>query len=300
MAHLKGKHSCAPAILLLAVCLAAAQSLSALGWRASFLPSSATALALAGGGRALPGNMTLSLVSPAHLWGAQSEQLEFGYLRMFGDLAGFGVRWHRYRNGRPVQLVLRSQVEDELELRGPVPTADPLALFSARLLSVTYLWGRRLGATRLGFGLTAAYQRIFEYSGSGFWVSAGWQGEPLPWLRWGLSVDNLGVGESLVAGGDPGSLFSAGAGLAVKTPLWNSYVSLDLGWEETLGPVPTTAWHVPGDVLQLNLSVRWEGEDPLLAAGFQWKYRRWAVAYSYAYQSRVLGLPHMITLGRRL
>ncbi|MEE9162733.1 MAG: hypothetical protein V3U35_07145, partial [Candidatus Neomarinimicrobiota bacterium] len=135
----------ANALGVLIMVLALVQPGAALGWRASLLPSSATALALAGGGRALPGTVGLSLVSPAHLWGARGEQVEFGYLRMFGDLAGFGIRWHGDWRQRPVQLVLRSLVEDNLELRGEVPTADPLAFFSARLLSATLMRGWQLG-----------------------------------------------------------------------------------------------------------------------------------------------------------
>ena len=290
-----------PAIPRLAlVVLALAQSLAALGWRANFLPASATALALAGGGRALPGSATLSMVSPAHLWGSQAEELEIGYLRMFGDLVGYGIRWHGTGRDRPTELVLRSLVDDDLELRDTVPTADPLSFFSARLLSATLMRGWQLGNTRLGLGITAAYQRVFEYAGRGAWLSAGWQGELLPWLRWGLTVNSLGIGEALLPGGEAEYLQAAGAGLAIRTPFWGSYLALDLAWEPIRGVVPTVAWQTAGSILQLAFSMRWEDDSSLLAAGFQWEYRRWVVAYAYAYQSSALGQPHMITLSRRL
>ena len=282
------------------VVLALAQSLSALGWRANYLPASASALALSGGGRALPGSATLSMVNPAHLWGSRAEELELGYLRMFGGLVGYGIRWHGASRDRPTELMLRSLVEDDLELRSTVPTAEPLALFSARMLSATLMRGWPLGNTRLGLGLTVAYQRVFEYAGRGVWLSAGWQGELLPWLRWGLTVSSLGLGETLVPGGKAEVLQAAGAGLAIKTPLWGSYLALDLAWEPDRGAVPTVAWQTTGSILQLALSIRWGGDAPLLAAGFQWEYRRWVVAYAYAYQSSALGQPHMITLKRRL
>ncbi|MEE9161693.1 MAG: hypothetical protein V3U35_01860, partial [Candidatus Neomarinimicrobiota bacterium] len=137
-------------------------------------------------------------------------------------------------------------------------------------------------------------------SARGLWMSAGWQGEPLPWLRWGLSISHLGVGETLTTGGDPEYLRAAGAGVAVRTPLWGSYISVDMAWEAQGGMVPTVAWQGAGPVLNLAVSIRWEGDAPLLAAGFDWRYGRWHIAYAYAYQSRALGQPNMITVGRRL
>ena len=275
------------------------QSLSALGWRAHHLPGSATALALAGGGAALPGNMALTTVNPAHVWGLEGEAVEFGYLRMFGDLAGYGLKWQTPWRARPVQLVLRSMAEDGIELRGDVPTAEPLAYFSARLLSATFLRGWRLGATDLGLGITFAYQRTYEYSARGLWLSAGWQGEPLPWLRWSLTLSNLGLGEALYRERDLVAT-RAGAGVAVKTPLGGSYLSLDLWFDDQQGLVPCLAWQGSGQVVRFIAGVRWGTVDVLVAAGFQLAYHRWAVSYAYGYQDRALGQPHMLSLSRRL
>ena len=286
-------------LVLLLAGLALTQSLSALGWRAHHLPGSATALALAGGGAALPGNMTLATLNPAHVWGLEGEAVEFGYLRMFGDLAGYGVKWQTAWRARPMQLVLRSTVEEDLELRNDVPTAEPLAYFSARLLSATLLRGWRLGTTNLGLGITFAYQRMYEYSARGLWLSAGWQGEPLPWLRWSLTINNLGLGEALYHERDPVAL-RAGAGLAVKTPLRGSYLSLDLWLDEQQGLVPCLAWQGSGQVIRLSAGIRWEAGAPLLAAGFQLSYHRWVISYAYGYQDRALGKPYMLSLSRQL
>ena len=274
-------------------------SLSALGWRAHHLPGSAIALALAGGGAALPGNMTLTTVNPAHVWGLEGEAVEFGYLRMFGDLAGYGVKWQTAWRARPMQLILRSTVEEDLEIRGDVPTTEPLAYFSARLLSATLLRGWRLGTTNLGLGITFAYQRMYEYSARGLWLSAGWQGEPLPWLRWSLTLNNLGLGKALYHERDPVAL-RAGAGVAVKTPLRGSYLSLDLWFDEQQGLVPCLAWQSSGEVMRLNAGIRWEAGALLLAAGFQLTYHRWVVSYAYGYQDRALGQPYMLSLSRWL
>jgi len=279
--------------------LLAVQPLSALGWRASHLPGSATALALAGGGAALPSDITLATVSPVHVWGLEGEALEFGYLRMFGDLTGYGVKWQSSWRAKPIQLIFRSMAEDEIELRGDVPTAEPLAFFSARLLSASLVRGWRLGASHLGLGLTFAYQRIFEYAARGLWLSAGWQGEPLPWLRWSLTVNNLGMGEALYRKRDPVA-FRAGAGLAIKTPLLGSYLSLDLWLDEQQGMVPCLGWHGSGRIVRLIAGLRWGTDAPLLTAGFQLSYHRWAVSYAYGYQDHALGQPHMVSLSRRL
>lgn len=279
--------------------LTVVQPLAALGWRSYHLPGSASALALASGGIALPGDIGLTSLSPVHVWGLAGEAVEFGYLRMFGDLAGYGLRWHSAWRDRPVQLLLRSLTEDKIELRGEVPTAEPLAFFSARLLSATLVRGWRLGATNLGLGVTFAYQRIFEYSAAGLWLSAGWQGEPLPWLRWSLTVSNLGIGEALYRERDPVAT-RAGAGVAVKTPLGGSYLSLDLWWDKQQGLVPILAWRGSGQVVRLMAGVRWEMDTPLLTAGFRLAYHRWTVSYAYGYQNRALGQPNMFSLSRRL
>ncbi|MBA7625022.1 hypothetical protein ES703_32443 [subsurface metagenome] len=286
-------------LILLLGGLVLTQPLSALGWRAYHLPGSAVALALAGGGAALPGDMTLATVSPAHVWGLEGEAVEFGYLKMFGDLKSYGVKWQTLWRARPMQLVLRSIVEEDLELRNDVPTAEPLAYFSARLLSATLLRGWRLGTTNLGLGITFAYQRMYEYSARGLWLSAGWQGEPLPWLRWSLTLNNLGLGEALYRERDPVAL-RAGAGVAVKTPLRGSYLSLDLWLDEQQGLVPCLAWQSSGKVVRFIAGARWRTGIPLLAAGFQLTYHRWVVSYAYGYQDRALGQPYMLSLSRRL
>ncbi|UCH62380.1 MAG: hypothetical protein JSU77_11330 [Fidelibacterota bacterium] len=275
------------------------QSLSALGWRANHLPSSAVALALAGGGTALPGNMTLATVNPAHVWGLEGETVEFGYLRMFGDLRGYGVKWHTLWRARPMQLVLRSTVEEDLEVRNDVPTAEPLAYFSARLLSATLLRGWRLGTTNLGFGITFAHQRMYEYSARGLWLSAGWQGEPLPWLRWSFTLNNLGLGEALFRKRDPVAM-RTGVGMAVKTPLRGSYLSLDLWLDRQQGLVPCLAWQGSGQIVRFIAGARWKTGIPLMTAGFQLTYHRWIISYAYGYQDRALGQPYMLSLSRWL
>ncbi|UCH10980.1 MAG: hypothetical protein JSU61_03575 [Fidelibacterota bacterium] len=285
--------------IVIALGLTLVQSISALGWRASYLPGSAMALALAGGGTALPENMSLTSLSPAHVWGAERETVEFGYLRMFGDLAGYSVRWQDIWRDRPVQLALRSMIEDDIELRDDIPTAEPLAFFSARLLSASLIRGWKLGPTTLGLSATLAYQRIYEYSAYGAWVSAGWHGELGPWLRWNLTVANLGTGEALNRNKDSVAP-RRGAGVAIKTPLPGSYLALDLWHDEQGRLIPSVAWQTGRERIHLTAGMRWESEAPLLAAGFQLFYRRWTIGYATGYQSTILGQPHMFTIARGL
>jgi hypothetical protein len=286
-----------PVALLLS--LMAVQSSLALGWRASYLPGSATALALGGGGAAHPYNMALSMVNPVHVWGLDGEALEVGHLRMFGDLKGYSLRWHRTVNDRPLQLVLHSMVENEIELRSDIPTAQPLGYFSARLMTASIIRGWHLGGVRLGVNLTGAYQRIFEYSAWGTWISAGIQGEPLPWLRWGLTVSNVGLATALNVESES-VIPRLGAALAVKTPIQNSYLSLDLLGDEYLGLVPNLSWRNSGSILSLAAGVRWEKDTPMITAGIDISYNQWTIAYAYGYQETTLGQPHLLSLGRNL
>ncbi len=275
------------------------QSLSALGWRAYHLPGSATALALVGGGAALPGNISLTLVNPAHVWGLEGEAVEFGGLRMFGNLRGYDLRWQHSWRGKPVQLILRSLSEDDLELRGEVPTAEPLAYFSTHLLSATFLRGWRLGTNDLGLGLTLAYQRTFEYSARGVWLSIGCQGELLPWLRYSFTVNNLGIGETLNRKRDEVAT-RMGAGLAIRTPLAGSYLSLDLWLDDQQDLIPYLAWQSSGEVLRFLAGVRWKEDVYLVATGIQLIHQRWAVSYAYGYEDQSLGQPQMLSLSRQL
>ncbi len=279
--------------------LVSVSSLEGLGWRSSYLPASATALSLAGAGMALPSDIALTSVNPAHIWGANRETVEYGYLRMFGDLAGHTLRWHGLWRSKPLQLILRSMAEDGLELRGETPTSEPLAYFSARMLSVTLSRGWMLGTTRVGISTTVAYQRIFDYAARGVWLSAGWQGEFTSWLRWGLMVSNLGAGEQLASERESVGI-RAGYGLAIKTPGLDGELTLDLLVDEHQGLLPSLGWQGAGQVFRLVAGIRLVTGAPLLGAGFQFRYHRWSVSYAYSYQDRALGQPQMFTLSRRL
>ncbi|MFC1547480.1 hypothetical protein ACFL5M_03015 [Candidatus Neomarinimicrobiota bacterium] len=288
-----------PITVALLLSLMAVHSLLALGWRASYLPGSAMALALGGGGAAHPYNIALTMANPVHVWGLDGEALEVGHLRMFGDLKGYNLRWHRTVKDRPLQLVLHSMVEDEIELRSDIPTAQPLGYFSARLMTASIIRGWQLGGIRIGVNLTGAYQRIFEYSAWGTWMSAGIQGEPLPWMRWGLTVSNLGFATVLNVESES-VIPRLGAALAVKTPLQSSYLSLDLWGDEYRGFVPAISWRGSGSVLGLTAGVRWEKDTPLITAGIDISYHQWTIAYAYGYQETTLGQPHLLSLGRNL
>ena len=278
----------------------AVQSLWALGWRASYLPGSALDLALGNGGAAHPYNIALVSANPVHVWGQESEALEVGHLRMFGDLKGYNLRWHRTVRAKPLQLVLQSMVEDDIELRSNIPTAQPLGYFSARLMTASIIRGWRLGSLSLGVNLTGAYQRIFEYSAGGLWVAAGFQGELFPWLRWGLTVRNLGFATAVNVESES-VIPRVGAAVAVKTPLLqDSYLSVDLWTDEYQGLMPVLAWRNIGKNLNLSAGLRWENDAPLITAGIDISYRRWTVAYAYGYQETTLGQPHLLSLGRNL
>jgi hypothetical protein len=239
------------------------------------------------------------MANPAHVWGQNSEVLEVGYLRMFGDLKGYSLRWHRIVKERPLQLVLQSRVEDDIELRGDVPTAQPLGYFSARLMTASMVRGWQLGAIRMGVTLTGAYQRIFEYSAWGAWLSTGCQGEPLPWLRWSLTVSNVGVATSLNAESESINP-RLGAALAIRTPLQDSYLSIDLWADEVHRIMPALSLRGAAGALNLAAGLRWENDAPLFTVGFDINYRQWNIAYAYGYQENTLGQPSLLSLGRNL
>ncbi len=284
---------------VLTLCLVLWQPLEALGWRAGYLPGSAQVLALAGGGLAVPADLELTTVNPAHLFGSDGESLEYGYLRMFGGLGGHTLRWQGHYRGRPTQLGLRSLSDDRLELRGEVPTAEPLAYFGAYLVTATVRRGYRLGSTTLGIGLTGAYQRIFHYSARGLWLTAGWRGAFSPALSWGLAAHNLGFGGTLNAEAElPGARL--GAGLAYHTAFLASTIGVDLWYDGRYGAWPVLSWQAGSQVLRLYAGLRWLPGAVLVSAGCRLTHHRWSLTYAVGYQEAALGLPQMLTVGRSL
>ena len=271
-------------------------SVHAAGWRASHLPGSAPAMSLAGGGRALPANMLLSGVNPAHVWQDRAEQVEYGHLKLFAGSRGHTFRWHAGPQGKPTQIVLQSVVDDDLELRGTVPTAEPLAKFQAWLMTATLNRGITLGGTRLGIGITAAYERIYVYSARAAWFSIGWQGAFNDWLSWGVSVQNLGIAADLNRQNDPVGLRS-GAGLAARLP-GDHYLSLDLVNDDLTGLMPVAGWYHQGVLLTTFGGMRLTGNDILLSGGFSLLWKAWSLSYALAYQDSQLGIPTIFTLAR--
>ena len=284
---------------VLTLCLVLWQPLEALGWRAGYLPGSALVLALAGGGLAVPADLELTTVNPAHLLGSQGQSFEYGYLRMFGGLGGHTLRWQGQPYGKPTQLGLRSLSEDRLELRGDIPTAEPLAYFGAHLVTVTLRRGYRLGSTSLGLGLTGAYQRIFHYSARGLWLTAGWRGSFSPALSWGLAAHNLGYGQALNAEAEATGA-RLGAGLAYQAAFMASTIGVDLWYDGRYGAWPVLSWQAGGQILRLYAGLRWIPGAVLVSAGFRLTHHRWSLTYAVGFQEAALGLPQMLTVGRIL
>ena len=277
-----------------------------LGWHSLYLPSSAMALALVGSGLALPANIALSGLSPAHVFASDRISLEVSFMRGFAGLSGHTIVWHGARRGKPRQLMFRALTADKLELRSNKPTARPLATFGARLLAATYTGGWRLGRGQLAIDATVAYQRIHVYAARGVWLSGGWQSQPFAWLRLGLAVKNIGAGEPLNVDTDR-SLARYGVGLAIRLgkprgrfSLAGSHLSLDAWYDTQRGLIPSLAWQSTGDVLQFMLGLRAVKGAALGAGGFRFSHRRWSVTYAYAYQEASLGQPRLLTITRQI
>ncbi len=280
--------------------LTAALPLQALGWRSSYLAGSPLALALAGGGTAWTANGYLIEINPAHVWGVDGESIGYGYLRMFGNLGGHVLTWQGRLRGRPAQLRLRTLAEDDIELRGDVPTADPLGTFGARLMEAELSRGWMLGALQVGVSLTVAYQRIFEYSGRGAWLSAGVLGNLGSRVRWGLAVSHIGVGEGLGSRDLEPQPWRLQGGAMLKLPSLLGRIGIDVGLDSRSNVLPGVVWETGTGPWQVRLGLRQVAGEYRLGLGFGLLQDRWRVAYAVSYQGRTLGLPQMIQVSRQL
>ena len=280
--------------------LTAALPLQALGWRSSYLAASPLALALAGGGTAWMPDAYLIEINPAHVWGVDGESIGYGHLRMFGNLGGHVVTWQGALRGRPTQFRLRTLAEDDIELRGDVPTAEPLGTFGARLIEAELSRGWMLGTLQVGVSLTAAYQRIFEYDGRGVWLSAGLLGNLGSRVRWGLSVSHIGVGEGPGTSDLASQLWRLQGGVMLKLlPLFGQ-IGIDAGFDSRSNVLTGVVWQTGTGPWQVCLGLRQVAGEYRLGLGFGLSHERWRVAYAYSYQGRTLGQPQMIQVSRQL
>ncbi len=281
--------------------LVGTQPLSATGWRTSYLPSSSVSIGLAGGGIALPAQLSLSQVNVAHIRGIGGEYLEYSNLRMFAGLGGHAIRWRLPNDDHPAMVQVSSVSDDGYELRDG-PSSEPLGYFGVRLFTATVARSFAVGSGYMGISLTGAYEQIYIYSARGAWLSMGWQQELTPSVRVGASIRNIGYAEPLNIAGE--SLMpQGGLGIAVKLPWGDSWLSGDALYEEigTAEPVITPIFSVQSgiDNLKIYIGARFESQETLYTAGIQLSHKRWVAGYGYGYQSGPLGNPQMISFGWR-
>lgn len=257
-------------------------------------------LAIAGAGLAWSPDGSLVEINPAHVWGVGSEELGYGYLRMFGGLAGHTLTWQGHWRGAPSQLRMRTLIEKEIELRGDIPTAEPLGLFSARLMTVQLTRGWQLGLTQVGISVGAGYQRMYQYDGRGFWFSAGWQGALGSRIRWGLALSNVGLGESLVSDQLAVLPWRGGGGIALSLGRKLGTLAADMVIDSRRGSLRSIAWQSGGEGWQALLGIQQSSSGLRFGAGFQFSKGAWQIGYASSYQASGLGQPQMVQLSRRL
>ena len=283
-------------VLLLAV--TSSDPLLALGWRASLLAASPAALAFAGGGIGWWPNPALIDINPAHVWGIESESVGYGHLRMFGDLRGSVVTWQGRYRGSPMQLRLRTLSEDGIELRGDIPTTEPLGLISARLMSATITRGRRLLGGQLGISVTGAYQRIYYFDARGLWLSAGWSRQLSDRLSWGAAITRIGLGEGLGSSTFSTLPWKAGAGVVLFSPLFGR-LGIDVNYDADIGAAPAVGWESGGGIWVAQAGVQAVGDEYRLAFGLGIELSNWSAGYALSYQNSALGLPQMFQASRK-
>lgn len=266
--------------------------LLALGWRASLLASSPATLAFAGGGIGWWPNRALIDVNPAHVWGISSESVGYGHLRMFGDLRGSVVTWQGRYRGRPTQLRLRTLSEDGIELRGDIPTTEPLGLISARLISATITRGGQLLGGQLGLSVTGAYQRIYYFGARGLWFSAGWSRQLSDRLSLGAAVTRIGLGEALGSSDVSTLPWQAGAGVVLASPLFGR-LGIDINYDADFGAAPAVAWEGGGNIWVMQAGLQALDDEYRLAFGVGIELENWSAGYALSYQNSALGLPQM-------
>ncbi|MCH8327370.1 MAG: hypothetical protein IID15_02440 [Candidatus Marinimicrobia bacterium] len=284
------------AVMLLAV--ASADPLLALGWRASLLATSPAMLAFAGSGIGWLPNPALIDVNPAHVWGIASESVGYGHLRMFGDLRGSVVTWQGHYRGSPTQLRLRTMSEEGIELRGDIPTTEPLGLISASLMSATLTRGRQLLGGQLGMSITGAYQRIYYFDARGLWFSAGWSRQLSSRVSLGAAITRIGLGETLTGDTFSSLPWKAGAGIMLVSPLLGR-LGIDVNYDADFGAVPAAAWESGGDMWVVRIGAQALGDEYRLAFGLGFDLENWSVGYALSYQNSALGLPQMFQASRK-
>lgn len=283
------------------VLLVSAKPLSGSGWRTGYLPSSSVSIGLAGGGIALPAQISLSQVNVAHIRGIDGEYLEYSNLRMFAGLGGNSIRWRLPNNDYPTMVHIGSISDDDIELRDG-PSSEPLGYFGVRLITAAVARSFAVGGGFIGISITGAYQQIYIYSARSAWLSLGWQQQLTPWLRVGASIRNLGFSEPMNTA-EESLKPQAGLGIALKLPWADSWISGDALYEQISAVesviTPIIALQSGIDNLKFYVGLRIAPHETLYTAGVQLSHKQWVAGYGYGYQNGTLGNPQMVSFGWR-
>lgn len=199
---------------------------------------------------------------------------------------------------------IRYAADNDLEARDLTPSAEPDALFSANTASLNGGIALQISPKiSAGLGLGFYYDKIEGWHGSAFSVNAGVQAAPMPHLRLGASVLNLGPSYQLVK---PGDVNSRDIDQPLTVRVGGSYEyqrllgALDIVMVDDEARVLVGAEGKIHPSLTLRAGYLLNHDTRNFTAGTTISWRNFGLSYAIAPYKADLGLTHLFTLSTAL
>lgn len=254
---------------------------------------------------ALADDPTAIYWNPAGLHAARGTQLAFTHLNWLESIKHDFIAISFPGLGGKLGLAFTMQSIPDIELRDK-PSAEAVATLEARDVAVALAYARSLNSQfAFGLSLKYLYEKIYLQSASGFAIDLGgnWQ-TPVPGLRLGASVQNLGSMSALVEekitlpallriGG--AFAYQNNAGKILATVVLDNLTHLQ-GGNYTSAGVEIS----PVQEIALRAGLQFNRQEQGLSAGFGAHISRYQLDYGYAGLGEDFGQAHRFSLGIRL
>ncbi len=240
--------------------------------------------------------------NPAAAVGLDKFTASFGHtihwenIRLESAYFGIGLFPNWYLHGG-----IRYGADDEIEMRGSVPSAEPDAIFDAHDISFKTGLAYRV-STKYSAGVAIGWflEEIGGYRGSAFNIDLGAQAKLNDKIDLGASVTNLGKSFTITQAGQPGSdkislptTWRAGA-----TYLYRDYYrgAVDLVYFDNKTRLHVGAEGQLHEYLDLRVGYQFGYDTKNFMAGASFRYRNIVVDYAFVPYTSNLGTSHLFNL----
>lgn len=269
------------------------------------LDVSARPAGMAGAFTAMNADPSAAMYNPAGATGLTSFGASLGHVQYWDNIRlesifiGTGMSSKTF-----FHFGIRYASDNDLEARDLTPSAEPDALFNANTASFNGGIAMQISPkVSAGIGLGFFYDKIEAWHGSAFHLNAGLQAIPMPNLRLGASVLNLGPSYHLLK---PGDVDSRDINQPLTVRVGGSYEyqrllgALDLVMVDDEAQILIGAEGEIHPSLTLRAGYILNHDTRSFTAGTTISWRNFGLSYAIAPYKADLGLTHLFSLSTTL